>query len=320
MRGVSFWSFIGPAVSARNSCVPPTPSSGRIATASTTMPRPPTSCRKQRHTLTDSGSVVEPVEHRGAGGGEARHRLEVRIGDAQAGQRQQQRQRAEGRQQRPGQADQQEAVARLQLAPKRRAVDQRARASAERPSGRRACRDRERPRARAVAAEPGEGQRQPASAARTARRCDRPGARRRRAAMRGDSQKPNIALTWNSFSTSRTMRLRGTNTITWSPVCDHGVVVRDDDFVPARRHRCAAHDARRSAHPAGSRSPRCAGPTTLRGLAVAARHRLQRLGRAAAQAVHRLDVAAPHVREQLADHRCAGDSAMSICVPCTRSA
>ena len=61
MRGVSFWSFIGPAVSARNSCVPPTPSSGRIATASTMMPRPPTSCRKQRHTLTDSGSSSSPV-------------------------------------------------------------------------------------------------------------------------------------------------------------------------------------------------------------------------------------------------------------------
>ena len=30
MRGVSFWSFIGPGVSARNSCVPPTPSIGRI--------------------------------------------------------------------------------------------------------------------------------------------------------------------------------------------------------------------------------------------------------------------------------------------------
>ena len=35
MRGVSFWSFIGPAVSDLNICAPPTPSSGRMATTST---------------------------------------------------------------------------------------------------------------------------------------------------------------------------------------------------------------------------------------------------------------------------------------------
>jgi hypothetical protein len=61
--------------------------------------------------------VVEPGNHRAAGGGEARHRFEVRVGHAQARQRQQQRQRAENRQQRPGEAHEQEAVARLQLAP-----------------------------------------------------------------------------------------------------------------------------------------------------------------------------------------------------------
>ena len=60
MRGVSLASFIGPVISALNSCAPPTPSSGRIATASTTMPSPPTSCRKQRQTLTDSGSASSP--------------------------------------------------------------------------------------------------------------------------------------------------------------------------------------------------------------------------------------------------------------------
>ena len=61
MRGVSFWSFIGPAVSALNSWAPPTPSSGRIATASTMMPRPPTNCMKQRQTLTEVGSWSRPL-------------------------------------------------------------------------------------------------------------------------------------------------------------------------------------------------------------------------------------------------------------------
>ena len=56
MRGVSFVSFSGPAVSALNACAPPTPSSGRIATASTRMPMPPSQTRRQRQTLIDSGS------------------------------------------------------------------------------------------------------------------------------------------------------------------------------------------------------------------------------------------------------------------------
>ena len=61
MRGVSRWSFIGPAVSDLNSCAPPTPSSGRIATTSTMMPMPPISTMKQRHTLIDTGSLSRPV-------------------------------------------------------------------------------------------------------------------------------------------------------------------------------------------------------------------------------------------------------------------
>ena len=61
MRGVSFWSFMGPATSALNSCEPPTPSSGRMATASTMMPRPPTHIMKQRHTFTDSGRCSSPL-------------------------------------------------------------------------------------------------------------------------------------------------------------------------------------------------------------------------------------------------------------------
>ncbi len=51
MRGVIRSSFIGPGVSALYSCMPPTPSSGSTATASTMMPSPPNHCRLQRQTL-----------------------------------------------------------------------------------------------------------------------------------------------------------------------------------------------------------------------------------------------------------------------------
>ena len=44
MRGVSLRSFIGPGISALNSCTPPMPSIGRIATAITMMPMPPYHC------------------------------------------------------------------------------------------------------------------------------------------------------------------------------------------------------------------------------------------------------------------------------------
>src|SRR5688572_15564110 len=67
MRGVSFSSFTGPGVSALYICMPPTPSSGRTATASTMMPMPPIQCSVWRHRFTDCGrssrwlSTVEPV-------------------------------------------------------------------------------------------------------------------------------------------------------------------------------------------------------------------------------------------------------------------
>jgi hypothetical protein len=44
IRGVSFASLTGPGASARYICMPPTPSSGRMATASTMMPMPPSQC------------------------------------------------------------------------------------------------------------------------------------------------------------------------------------------------------------------------------------------------------------------------------------
>ncbi|OGB94338.1 MAG: hypothetical protein A3G82_14935 [Burkholderiales bacterium RIFCSPLOWO2_12_FULL_67_210] len=61
MRGVSLASFMGPVASARNSWLPPTPSMGRIATASTRMPMPPSHCRKQRQRLMEPGSRSSPT-------------------------------------------------------------------------------------------------------------------------------------------------------------------------------------------------------------------------------------------------------------------
>ena len=57
MRGVSFVSFMGPGVSALNICAPPTPSRGRIATASTITPMPPIHTSWVRQMLIDGGSL-----------------------------------------------------------------------------------------------------------------------------------------------------------------------------------------------------------------------------------------------------------------------
>lgn len=61
MRGVSLVSFSGPAASALNSWLPPTPSSGSTATARIRMPMPPIHCKKVRHTFTETGSVSRPT-------------------------------------------------------------------------------------------------------------------------------------------------------------------------------------------------------------------------------------------------------------------
>ena len=67
MRGVSLASLTGPAASALNNWLPPTPSRGSTATARIRMPMPPTHCKKVRHIFTDTGrassplSTVEPV-------------------------------------------------------------------------------------------------------------------------------------------------------------------------------------------------------------------------------------------------------------------
>ncbi len=60
MRGVKLASFIGPGTSALNICRPPIPSSGRIATASTTTPMPPIQCMKVRQKLIDNGRLSRP--------------------------------------------------------------------------------------------------------------------------------------------------------------------------------------------------------------------------------------------------------------------
>src|SRR5438874_4524252 len=61
--------------------------------------------------------LIEPVQHRGAGGGEPGHGLEERAGEAQVRQRQQQRQRRGAGQEQPPEREQQESVARLQPPP-----------------------------------------------------------------------------------------------------------------------------------------------------------------------------------------------------------
>ena len=60
MRGVRRDSFMGPENSARKICEPPTPSIGRMATASTRMPMPPSQLIMQRQKLIDSGSSLKP--------------------------------------------------------------------------------------------------------------------------------------------------------------------------------------------------------------------------------------------------------------------
>ncbi len=60
MRGVSLLSFMQPGLSALKSWLPPTPSSGRIATASTMMPMPPIHTRSARQTLIDGSSRSRP--------------------------------------------------------------------------------------------------------------------------------------------------------------------------------------------------------------------------------------------------------------------
>jgi hypothetical protein len=61
MRGASLASFTGPGVSARYSCMPPTPSSGRIATANTMMPMPPSQCSEARHSVSACGRLSRPL-------------------------------------------------------------------------------------------------------------------------------------------------------------------------------------------------------------------------------------------------------------------
>ncbi len=61
MRGVSLASFTGPGASARYICMPPTPSSGSTATASTMMPMPPSQCSARRHMFMACGSWSRPV-------------------------------------------------------------------------------------------------------------------------------------------------------------------------------------------------------------------------------------------------------------------
>jgi hypothetical protein len=116
MRGVSLVSFIGPGVSARYSCMPPTPSTGRIATASTMMPMPPNHCVCCRYHSSECGSVSSPTSHGRPSGGEAGDGLEHRVCEAHDGDLdEQQRHSPREAQHAPEAGDHEEAVADAQL-------------------------------------------------------------------------------------------------------------------------------------------------------------------------------------------------------------
>ena len=97
---------------------------------------------------------------------------------------------------------------------------------------------------------------------------------------------------------------------------DQGVAAGDDHLRRGRRRRAgrsrAFADLRQAAHhqaelrALGQLDLRDPAADHARGLAVAAGHDLQRLGHAAAQAVHRLHVALPDIGEQFAEHGLRG--------------
>src|SRR5690554_3648816 len=61
IRGVSLASFMGPGISVRYSCMPPTPSMGKMATANTIIPIPPNHCSCWRYHKIDLGRLSKPV-------------------------------------------------------------------------------------------------------------------------------------------------------------------------------------------------------------------------------------------------------------------
>jgi hypothetical protein len=60
IRGVNFLSFIGPDDSALNTCIPPTPSKGRIAIVNTNIPIPPIHCNTALQIKIDLGILSNP--------------------------------------------------------------------------------------------------------------------------------------------------------------------------------------------------------------------------------------------------------------------
>ncbi len=61
MRGVSLVSFMQPGLSALKSWLPPTPRSGRMATARTMIPMPPIQTMSVRQMLSEGSSASRPV-------------------------------------------------------------------------------------------------------------------------------------------------------------------------------------------------------------------------------------------------------------------
>ena len=101
------------APSVRNSCMPPTRSMGRTASAVMTMPMPPSHCSSARHKQQSVRRLVEPGDHRRTGRGDARHRLEERVGVAEAELRERHRHGAEHRGHDPAQGRHDEGLAQI---------------------------------------------------------------------------------------------------------------------------------------------------------------------------------------------------------------
>ena len=84
MRGVSFVSFSGPAVSALNACAPPTP-----RRAESQPPGPGFPCHRSTPSMAPhvdrQRQLIEPGKRGGPGRRQARHCLEVSVGDRQSG-------------------------------------------------------------------------------------------------------------------------------------------------------------------------------------------------------------------------------------------
>ena len=95
--------------------MPPTRSIGRIATAMTMKPIPPSQWRMARHRRMPGGRDIQADDHGRTGRGDARHRFEHRVGRGQVELAERERQRGERADHDPHRAGQEKGLAAGQL-------------------------------------------------------------------------------------------------------------------------------------------------------------------------------------------------------------